>query len=72
MNHTATATIVVDPVCGMSIDPTHAAGTSRFGGTTFHFCALSCKTTFDEAPAKFAVIEEPAACCSPGGHCSTR
>ncbi|HEY0141662.1 MAG TPA: YHS domain-containing protein [Thermoanaerobaculia bacterium] len=67
MNHN-----VIDPVCGMSIDPAHAAGTSQYGEETFHFCASSCKTTFDAAPQKFVrVAEEPAvsSCCG-GGHCA--
>ena len=74
MNHTATVSTVVDPVCGMTIDPAHAAGASQYRDATFHFCALSCKAAFDAAPAKYAAPEtsSAAACCAPGGHCSTR
>jgi YHS domain-containing protein len=38
---------VKDPICGMMIDPTKAAGgsVSRHGVTT-HFCSATCKRTF--------------------------
>lgn len=67
----ATNTTVIDPVCGMTIDPAHAAATSEYDGQTIHFCAVSCKTTFDAAPEDFL---EPAAtsCCSPGGSCCAK
>jgi P-type Cu+ transporter len=43
-----------DPVCGMMVDPKRAAGTSAYGGKTYSFCSVGCKTTFDKNPAKFA------------------
>ena len=42
-----------DPVCGMTIDPAKAAGTSRHGGQTFHFCSPGCKAKFDADPHGF-------------------
>lgn len=44
---TAAATLVTDPVCGMLIDPADAAATSHYDGTTYYFCATSCKSEFD-------------------------
>ncbi len=44
-----------DPVCGMQVDAREAAGKSEYGGHTYYFCALSCKTEFDENPSKYAV-----------------
>ncbi|MGH7823507.1 MAG: heavy metal-binding domain-containing protein, partial [Candidatus Binatia bacterium] len=41
---------VVDPVCGMTIDPARAAGSSRYGGRTIFFCSTRCKTKFDADP----------------------
>ena len=29
----------VDPVCGMTVDPARAAGTSERGGVRYYFCA---------------------------------
>jgi YHS domain-containing protein len=38
---------VVDPVCGMQIDPAKAAGKSDYKGKTYYFCSDNCKKTFD-------------------------
>ncbi|MEA2570406.1 MAG: P-type Cu+ transporter [Acidobacteriota bacterium] len=43
-----------DPVCGMTIDPQRAAGSSQYRGETFHFCSLHCKAKFDANPAAYA------------------
>ncbi len=37
----------IDPVCGMTVDPAHAAGTSRIGDRTYYFCSKSCKQKFN-------------------------
>ncbi|MCU1262786.1 MAG: actP [Bryobacterales bacterium] len=42
-----------DPVCGMTVDPAHAAGQSTFRGTTYYFCGISCLKKFEADPAKF-------------------
>jgi len=42
-----------DPVCGMEIVASNAAGTSEAAGKTWHFCSESCKYQFDAAPEKF-------------------
>jgi Cu+-exporting ATPase len=43
----------VDPVCGMEVDPEHAAGKSELGGTTYYFCSPGCKQKFDANPAAY-------------------
>ena len=45
--------MVRDPVCGMTIDGTDAAATSRYGDKTIYFCAIPCKEQFDAAPQKY-------------------
>jgi YHS domain-containing protein len=45
---------VKDPVCGMEIDPTSAAGSSEYDGQTHYFCNLDCKQSFDAEPQKYA------------------
>ena len=45
---------VTDVICGMTIDPKFAAGTSVFEGKTFYFCSNNCKRTFDKDPGKHA------------------
>lgn len=49
----ATSDQVLDPVCGMTISPAHAAGKSEHAGRTIHFCSTSCKRKFDASPAQF-------------------
>ena len=39
-----------DPVCGMEIDASAAAGKSNFEGKTYYFCAPGCKKAFDKDP----------------------
>jgi len=43
-----------DPVCGMDVDPKHAAGSSEYQGVTYYFCSAGCKKAFDKEPAKYA------------------
>jgi P-type Cu+ transporter len=40
----------IDPVCGMTVDPAHAAGRFDYKGTTYHFCAVSCLERFRADP----------------------
>jgi Cu+-exporting ATPase len=44
----------LDPVCGMTVDPAHAAGSSNYRGQTIYFCGLHCKKKFDADPAAYA------------------
>ena len=43
----------IDPVCGMSVDPEHAAGTSGFEGETYYFCSQSCLERFRANPRQY-------------------
>jgi Cu+-exporting ATPase len=45
---------VEDLVCGMMIDSTFAAASSRWQGKTYYFCSIACKETFDADPAEYA------------------
>ncbi len=42
--------MAIDPVCGMTVDPTMAAGRYEYKGTTYYFCARSCLETFKADP----------------------
>jgi len=44
---------VVDVVCKMEIDKRTAEFKSEYKGTTYYFCALSCKEEFDANPEKY-------------------
>jgi Cu+-exporting ATPase len=41
----------IDPICGMTVDPAYAAGSSERDGKTYYFCGLGCKKKFDAGPA---------------------
>ncbi len=56
-----TTTTVRDAVCGMSIDPNGAAGTSQFQGEPYYFCSPACKEKFDASPAEFSGKAQSAA-----------
>ena len=45
---------VVDPVCGMTIDPADAVGHVEHDGQTYYFCAESCLERFKADPARYA------------------
>jgi YHS domain-containing protein len=47
------ANTVIDPVCGMEIDPNTAAGKSEYNGQTYYFCGPGCKKSFDKDPEKY-------------------
>ncbi len=44
---------VVDPVCGMKVDPAHSAGSHTHEGTTYHFCSVHCWGKFRTNPGKY-------------------
>jgi Cu+-exporting ATPase len=43
----------VDPVCGMTVDPTEAAGSWVHQGKTYYFCNRSCLERFKADPARY-------------------
>jgi P-type Cu+ transporter len=49
----AAAREVLDPVCGMTIDPAEAAGHAEYKGQTYYFCHQSCLDRFRAAPEDF-------------------
>ncbi len=55
-----------DPVCGMTVDPATAAGSTTHEGTTYHFCSRHCLTKFEADPGKYAASAaktEAHSCC---------
>jgi YHS domain-containing protein len=47
------ATKVIDPVCGMEVDPDTAEWKTEYKGQTYYFCAPGCQRTFEKDPEKF-------------------
>ncbi|MFI5035084.1 MAG: permease [Acidimicrobiales bacterium] len=47
------ATLAVDPVCGMSVDPASAAAHRTHEGREVWFCGEGCAARFDDDPERF-------------------
>lgn len=45
--------LATDPVCGMRVDPRHAAATRTHEGVTYHFCSAGCAKRFEANPVAF-------------------
>ena len=43
----------IDPVCGMKVDPSHAAGSFLHAKTTYFFCSQHCLVRFRSDPDRF-------------------
>ncbi len=44
---------MIDPICGMSVEPERAAGSHIYNGQTYYFCSQHCLAKFKEDPEKF-------------------
>ncbi|WP_319798505.1 heavy metal translocating P-type ATPase [Nitrobacter sp.] len=44
---------VLDPVCGMSVDPQTSKHRFDHHGTTYHFCSAGCRTKFAASPQSY-------------------
>jgi Cu+-exporting ATPase len=49
--------MATDPVCGMTVDETSAAGKSVFDGRTFYFCSAHCLRAFEANPQPFVTLK---------------
>jgi Cu+-exporting ATPase len=54
----ATSVAQIDPVCGMTVDPEHAAGSVEYQGQTYYFCSTHCVHRFRQNPEAF--LNQPA------------
>ena len=56
----------IDPVCGMTVDPSSAAGSFVHGGETYHFCSRHCLDKFRADPERFLKVKsgEQNSCCA--------
>jgi Cu+-exporting ATPase len=46
--------MVVDPVCGIQIDPEKTAVQAKFQGRTFFFCSTTCAREFEAHPQEYS------------------
>src|SRR5208337_2544055 len=50
---TAARKLDKDPVCGMTVDATHAAASVEYGGRLYHFCSRGCAEKFKGDQEKY-------------------
>ena len=62
---TKTGTLEIDPVCGMTVDPSRAKATHESGGKTYYFCCAGCKEKFRVDPEKYLNAHAPRAAHAP-------
>ena len=44
---------IIDPICGMTVEPHSAAGSFEYNGTTYYFCSKGCLQKFQQDPELF-------------------
>ena len=58
---------IKDPVCGMTVDRGKSTAASGYRGKTYHFCSVTCRDKFEQAPEKY-LAALPQAGQQQGGH----
>ena len=63
--HVRSRAAVLDPVCGMQVDPEYSHIRAQHAGKTYHFCSNHCHKRFLATPEKYLQASTPgeAACC---------
>ncbi|MDE2384467.1 MAG: YHS domain-containing protein, partial [Alphaproteobacteria bacterium] len=59
--------MAIDPVCGMQVEIATSKLQADYQGTTYHFCAPSCRTKFIAAPQNYVGGAKPAPVAMPEG-----
>ena len=52
---------IVDPVCGMFVDPDKARDTAEYDGKKYFFCCAGCAQKFQASPEKYLSATKPVA-----------
>ena len=45
--------VLVDPVCGMTVDRAQARHLAEHEGVVYAFCSIGCRTSFIRAPTAY-------------------
>ena len=45
---------IIDPVCGMKVDPMTTNLVASYQGRDYYFCAESCRRAFEKNPDKYS------------------
>ena len=66
-DHAAEASLALDPVCGMTVDPRQTPHHAEHAGHAYHFCGPGCRTRFVADPERYLAREtRPAEPARPG------
>jgi P-type Cu+ transporter len=57
---------VVDPACGMAVDPATSQHRFDYRGKTYHFCSAGCRTKFAADPDQYLDLIKPKAAVPEG------
>jgi len=57
--------VLVDPVCGMTVDRKDARHLAEYGGVVYAFCQMVCRTRFIHDPAAFVAAASAPASSAP-------
>ncbi len=49
---------MIDPICGMTVEPESAAGKFNYDGQTYYFCSVHCQKLFQTDPAKYSAASQ--------------
>ena len=63
---------VIDPVCGMAVNPVEARGKAQYEGQTYYFCSPACMHKFVSSPAQYLAAAQKAPINAPPPAGSTR
>lgn len=55
MDKPPSPSVVRDPVCGMTVDPTTSRLTTEYEGVTYWFCSAGCCAAFEKDPRRYQV-----------------
>ena len=58
---------VIDPVCGMQVDPATTPHHASHAGTDYHFCSARCQAKFVADPPRYLAPKAEAAPSAPAG-----
>ena len=56
--------VLVDPVCGMTVDRAHARHLAEHEGVVYAFCRMGCRTAFIQEPGAYVPGPTPAGASS--------
>ena len=45
--------VLLDPVCGMTVDREHARHLAEHDGVVYAFCSMGCRTAFIKEPGAY-------------------